>query len=88
LKRSGNINVAIDPITGAIIGSTVAPPTCPQSIIPINNDLPANGGGGSDVDDPNIPPPIEPTEGSKCRLSKVLNRKTTEGTRTIFCISL
>jgi hypothetical protein len=64
LKRSGNINVAIDPITGAIIGSTVAPPTCPQSIIPINNDLPANGGGGSDVDDPNIPPPIEPTEGS------------------------
>jgi len=65
LKRSGNVvNIAIDPITGAVIGPTAAPPTCPQSVIPINNGLPSNGGGGSDVDDPNIPPPVEPTEGS------------------------
>ena len=65
LKRSGNVvNIAIDPITGAIIGPTAAPPTCPQSVIPINNGIPSNGGGGSDVDDPNIPPPVEPTPGS------------------------
>lgn len=65
LKRSGNVvNIAIDPITGAIIGPTAAPPTCPQSVIPINNGVPSNGGGGSDVDDPNIPPPVEPTPGS------------------------
>ena len=65
LKRSGNVvNIAIDPITGAIIGPTTAPPTCPQTIIPNNGGLPSNGGGGSDVDDPNIPPPVEPTPGS------------------------
>lgn len=65
LKRAGNVvNIAIDPITGAVIGPTAAPPTCPQTVIPINNGLPSNGGGGSDVDDPNIPPPVEPTEGS------------------------
>ena len=65
LKRSGNVvNIAIDPITGAIIGPTVAPPTCPQNVVPINEVLPSNGGGGSDENDPNIPPPVEPTPGS------------------------
>ena len=64
LKRDGNINIAIDPITGAIIGPTLAPPTCPQPVIPINNGLPSNGGGGSDIKEPNIPPPIEPSPGS------------------------
>jgi len=65
LKRSGNVvNIAIDPITGAILGPTTAPPTCPQTIIPTNNVLPSNGGGGSDIDDPNIPPPVDPTPGS------------------------
>ena len=65
LKRSGNVvNIAIDPITGAVIGPTTAPPTCPQPITPINDVLPSNGGGGSDVNDPDIPPPVEPTPGS------------------------
>jgi hypothetical protein len=64
LKRDGNINVAIDPITGAIIGPTVAPPTCPQPIIQDNEGLPSNGGGGSSIIDPEIPPPVPPTPGS------------------------
>ena len=65
LKRSGNVvNIAIDPITGAIIGPTNAPPTCPQTNVPVNEVLPSNGGGGSDENDPNIPPPVEPTPGS------------------------
>jgi hypothetical protein len=65
LKRSGNVvNIAIDPITGAVIGPTTAPPTCPKPVTPVNPDLPSNGGGGSDVNDPVIPPPVEPTEGS------------------------
>jgi len=64
LKRNGNINIAIDPITGAIIGPTLAPPTCPQPVDPIYPALPSNGGGGSDVKDPDIPPPVEPTPGS------------------------
>jgi hypothetical protein len=65
LKRSGNvINVAIDPITGAIIGSTTAPITCPQPIIPVNEGLPSNGGGGN-IDNPEIPPPVPPTPDSE-----------------------
>ena len=65
LKRSGNVvNVAIDPITGAIIGPTAAPVTCPKPIIPVNEGLPSNGGGGS-VDEPEIPPPVEPTPASE-----------------------
>ena len=33
LKRSGNVvNIAINPLTGDIIGPTLAPPTCPQGI--------------------------------------------------------
>lgn len=64
LKRSGNVsNIAIDPITGAVIGLTTAPPTCPQSLVPVNETLPSNGGGG-DINDPNIPPPVEPTPAS------------------------
>ncbi len=64
LKRDGSINIAIVPITGAIIGPTAAPPTCPQPFIPDNPVLPSNGGGGSDVKEPDIPPPVEPTPGS------------------------
>ena len=65
LKRSGNVvNIAIDPVTGAVIGPTTAPVTCPQPVIPVNPVLPSNGGGGSDVDDPQIPPPVVPTPGS------------------------
>jgi len=61
LKRSGNVvNLAIDPITGAILGPTNAPITCPQLVIPINYYLPSNGGGGASVYDPNIPPPPPP----------------------------
>jgi hypothetical protein len=66
LKRSGNVvNVAIDPITGAVIGPTIAPVTCLKPIITINEGLPSNGGGGSDIKEPDIPPPIEPTPGSE-----------------------
>jgi hypothetical protein len=64
LKRDGNINIAIDPITGAIIGPTEAPPTCLNPVIPTNEGLPTNGGGGSSIDEPYIPPPVPPTPGS------------------------
>lgn len=65
LKRSGNvINVAIDPITGAIIGPTTAPITCPQFIIPVNEGLPSNAGGGT-IEEPAIPPPVPPTPASE-----------------------
>lgn len=58
LKRYGNINVAIDPITGAIIGSTNSNPTCEQPVIPVNENLPQNEPGSGDIV---IPPPIIPT---------------------------
>ena len=65
LKRGGNvINISIDPITGAIIGQTESPITCINPIIPINEVLPSNGGGESDVNDPNIPPIINPSPNS------------------------
>ena len=66
LKRSGNVvNIAIDPITGAIIGPTESPITCLKPITPVNEVLPNNGGGGSDIDDPDIPPPVEPSPSSE-----------------------
>jgi hypothetical protein len=64
LKRDGNINIAIDPITGAIIGPTESPPTCLNPVIPTNEGLPSNGGGGSSIDEPDLPPPVPPTPGS------------------------
>jgi len=65
LKRTGNVvNIAIDPITGAIIGPTTEPPTCPQPIIPINNGLPSNTNPSAFVE-PEIPPPIPPTPASE-----------------------
>jgi hypothetical protein len=57
LKRSGNVvNIAIDPITGANLGPTTAPVTCPSFVIPVNPVLPVNGGGGG-INNPDIPPP-------------------------------
>jgi hypothetical protein len=64
LKRNGNINIAIDPITGAIIGPTDAPVTCQLPVIPSNPVLPENVANSSQDKEPPIPPPVEPTEGS------------------------
>lgn len=64
LKRTGNIvNIAINPITGTVIGPTLKPLTCPQPFIPINENFPANIENGSDTT-PDIPPPVNPTPGS------------------------
>lgn len=64
LKRTGDrINITIDPITGAIIGPTSAPLTCPTPIVQNNEGLPSNGGGSSIIE-PDIPPPVEPKPGS------------------------
>jgi hypothetical protein len=58
LKRSGNvINIAIDPITGAVIGPTTAPVTCPQTFVPEYSDLPINNGGSNSQILPPPPPP-------------------------------
>ena len=74
LKRSGNvINIAIDPITGAIIGPTESPVTCLKQITPVNEVLPSNSGGGSDINDPDIPPPIEPSPSSETFPSIILD---------------
>lgn len=63
LKRSGNVvNIAIDPITGTIIGPTTAPITCPQVVIPTNQWVPINSISGIDV--PIIPPPAPPNPSS------------------------
>ena len=63
LKRAGNVvNIAIDPITGTIIGPTLDSPSCPETINPINEALPSNEGNNDE--EPIIPPPIEPTPGS------------------------
>lgn len=65
LKRFGNVrNISIDPITGAIIGETTNNVTCPQPVVTNNESLPSNGGGGSSVSEPSIPPITEPSSGS------------------------
>lgn len=62
LKRSGNVtNIIIDPITGAIIGETTDAVTCPQPVVTNNEGLPSNGGGGSSVSEPSIPPIVDPS---------------------------
>jgi len=61
LQRSGNfINIAIDPITGQVLGPTTLPVTCPTPLIPFNPYIPINGGGGS-INEPPTPPPVQPT---------------------------
>ena len=63
LKRSGNVvNIAINPITGAVIGPTNDFVTCLKPIIPDNEVIPSNEGGG--INEPDIPPPVEPTPAS------------------------
>ena len=63
LKRTGNfVNIAIDPITGAVIGPTTAPVTCPKKVIPINYGLPMNNGvTDGQIIPPPPPPPPNPT---------------------------
>lgn len=64
LKRTGDfINVAINPETGLVLGTTTSPVSCPIPIRPINPVLPNNGGGGDSNELP-TPPPIDPTPGS------------------------
>jgi hypothetical protein len=64
LKRAGNVvNVSIDPITGAIIGETNRPVTCPKPLVIINQLLPANS--QSSESEPSVPPPVEPTPASE-----------------------
>lgn len=66
LKRTGNVvNISIDPITGAVIGETTNNVTCPQNIVVDNESLPENGGGGSSVNEPSIPPIVEPSPSSE-----------------------
>ena len=63
LKRSGNVvNIAINPITGTVIGPTTEFVTCLKPIIPDNEVIPSNEGGG--INEPDIPPPVEPTPAS------------------------
>jgi hypothetical protein len=65
LKRVGNVvNIAIDPITGAILGPTTAPPTCPKKNDTSNNDALPSNDSGSGEDNTILPPPIEPSSGA------------------------
>ena len=65
LKRSGDVvNVAIDPITGTIIGPTAASPTCLKPVTPTDEGLPSNVGESGVDEPPPIPPPVPPTPGS------------------------
>lgn len=64
LKRTGNVlNIAISSTTGDVIGPTLEPITCPKPIITNNENLPSNIANESDTA-PDIPPPVEPSEGS------------------------
>jgi hypothetical protein len=60
LQRNGDVvNIAIDPNTGLVLGTTNLPVTCPRFVRPMNEDIPINGGGGSN-DNPVVPPPVNP----------------------------
>ena len=58
LKRSGSYNIALDPITGQILGPTLLPLTCPKPIITNNNTIPTTI--QSSTSEPPVPPPPPP----------------------------
>ena len=66
LKRYGNINIAIDPILGTVIGPTTEPITCPnnENENKNNSTLPDNEGQTPGTSDPSIPPSVPSTPGS------------------------
>lgn len=65
LKRVGNVeNLAIDPITGQIIGTTNDPITCPTAPpAPHYDDLPSNR-SATGQPEPTIPPVVSPSPSS------------------------
>lgn len=66
LKRINGTNIAIDRLTGQIIGPTSLPLTCPTSPQQPSETLPIieDGGGGEEPEDPELPPIEEPTDSS------------------------
>jgi hypothetical protein len=58
LKRIGSNNIALDPITGQVLGPTLLPLTCPQPIINNYPNLPDNT--QSSISEPPVPPPPPP----------------------------
>jgi hypothetical protein len=77
LKRTGNAqNIAIDPITGAILGETNEAVTCTEYVPSTNDSLPVNTGGGSSVAEPGIPPAISDTSGSTDEVFPTIQEET------------
>jgi len=58
LKRVGSVNIAIDPITGQILGPTIDPISCPQPIVNQYDTLPITD--NSSTAQPPVPPPPPP----------------------------
>jgi len=62
LKRGGNVtNIAIDPITGAILGPTSLPVTCQNGDTPSNYDSLPDNVSSSGSEPPQVPPIVSPT---------------------------
>jgi hypothetical protein len=62
LKRVGNVqNIAINPVTGQILGPTNLPVTCPQPFVPNNQSLPQTSQISSNTP-PTPPPQPQPTQ--------------------------
>jgi hypothetical protein len=75
LKRSGDVaNIALDPITGAVIGPTTAPITCPQQFKPNYNNLPTNN---AVINNQPIPPPPPPNPNNDTNIPEVETAVTT-----------
>ena len=71
LRRANYVNLAINPLSGEIIGPTTDPLTCPQPINPFNPDIPIVGSGGSSETIPPVPPPVPPSGGGGTELPPV-----------------
>jgi hypothetical protein len=58
LKRVGTYNIALDPITGQVLGPTLLPVTCPQPIDNVYPSIPPTV--QSSTSEPPVPPPPPP----------------------------
>jgi len=58
LKRVGSYNIALDPITGQVLGPTLLPLTCPKPIINNYPSIPSTI--QSSTSEPPVPPPPPP----------------------------
>lgn len=84
LKRIGNNNIAINPLSGAIIGSTTKSVSCPQTLTTTNDAIPQQVTSSDDNSNstnsppPTLPPPVPPSSSTSTVLPPTTENEDTD----------